>query len=155
MIHDAGGASIPTSPFAGDDGTADPDFARILRAWVDHAVTADELVAAVRDHRLLVPVVAVLDEASESGIEGVAVEKDSHMAVPLMVRPDGQRGLLAFTCTDAVIRWDPAARPIPVRGADAAAAALQEAADALVIDVAGPVRVVLEGDLLTAAAQGQ
>lgn len=155
MIQDAGGASIPTSPFAGDDGGAHPELARILRAWVDHAVSADELVAAVRTHRLLVPVVAVLDAAEPSDLDGIAVEKDSHMALPLMVRPDGRRGLLAFTCTDAVMRWDPAARPIPVWGADAAAAALQENADALVIDVAGPVRVVLEDSLLRGAAQGR
>ena len=154
-IGDAGGASIPTSAFAHDDGSADPDLARVLRAWIDHAVSVEDVVAAVRGHRLLVPVVAVLDEAEPSDIDGIAGEKDSHMALPLMVRPDGRRGLLAFTCTDAVMRWDPAARPIPVWGCDAAAAALQENADALVIDVAGPVRVVLEDSVLRDAAQGR
>lgn len=152
-ISDAGGAAIPVSPFADDDGSADPNLADVLLAWVQHQCDEATLRQAVTTSRLLVPVVAVLDEV-EQGASGLAAEKDSHMALPLMVRPDGRRGLLAFTCIDAVRRWDPAARPIPVWGADAIAAARQEQADALVIDVAGPVRVVLEGALLRDGALG-
>lgn len=97
--------------------------------------------------RLLVAVVAVADERSADG-----GDKDSHMAVVSMVNAAGQRGLLAFTGLDALRQWDADARPVPVRGADAARAALQDGADALVIDVAGPQRVVVSGPHLQALA---
>ena len=91
--------------------------------------------------RLLVPVVAVLGEA-EVGPDGLVRDKSSDMGAVLMRGADGRTALLAFTSLDAMHRWDPDARPVPVPAQVAAQAALQDGAAALLIDVAGPVRFV-------------
>ena len=50
--------------------------------------------------------------------------------------------------------WDPQARPVPVRAQLAAQAAIQEGAAALLVDVAGPTRLVVEGVDLEGLARG-
>lgn len=127
--------------FPEDDGSADPG----LRALI--AAGDPSLIAVLADQRLLVAVKAVADEVDESG-----ADKSSHMAIVSMVNASGEKGLLAFTGLDSMARWDPAARPVPVTALAAAQAALDDGATALVIDVLGPVRVAITGDLLTTLA---
>ncbi len=110
-------------------------------------------LAALQDARLLVPVVAVLGEV-ELDADGLAHDKTSDMATVLLTGRDGRTALLAFTGTDALRAWDPDARPVPVAARLAAQSALQEGAAALVVDVAGPVTLAVEGDDLTAMAAG-
>ena len=133
-----------TGSFAGDDGRADP---RWERAYADPAAVEQLLRSGVR---LLVPIVAVLDEADEDS----GAEKSSHMASVSLVQADGRRGMLAFTCLDALARWDAAARPVPVTSHQVAAAALDEGADGVLVDIAGPVRFAIDGDLLGDLARG-
>ena len=139
------GRSIETpAAFAGDDGRADP---RWESAYADPADVEALLRSGVR---LLVPIVAVLDEAdAETG-----ADKSSHMASVSLVQPDGRRGLLAFTGVESLARWDPAARPVPVTSHQVAAAALDEGADGVLVDLAGPVRFAIDGELLRELAQG-
>jgi hypothetical protein len=119
-----------------DDGS--PDTA------IRSASSAPELLDALRSGRLLVAIVATADEVDASGDE-----KSSHMSVVSMVSADGRRGLLAFTGLDSLQAWDRDARPVPVSGAAAAEAALDDGCEAIVVDVAGPKRqVVVEADLL-------
>ncbi|MGA0946304.1 MAG: SseB family protein, partial [Candidatus Nanopelagicales bacterium] len=47
---------------------------------------------------------------------------------------------------------DADARPGPVTCPDVAAAAVQEGADGVLVDIAGPVRFAIDGELLTALA---
>ncbi len=133
--------------FPDDDGTADP----VVRDLVAQAAVGrlDPLQAAraLREVRLLASVVAVLDEIDEAG-----GDKDSHMAVVSMVNDAGEKGLLAFTGVDSMAAWHPQARPVPATGRDTARAALDDGAHALVIDVAGPARLVLPGVALHALA---
>jgi len=96
--------------------------------------------------RLLVAVVAI------DGGSHMAVDGGSHMALVSMVNQAGAKGLLAFTGVDSLQAWDSTARPVPVPGAQAARAALADGAQALVIDVAGPHRVVVQGERLAALA---
>jgi hypothetical protein len=103
--------------------------------------------------RLMTPLVAVLDEAAELP-DGLRQDKSSHLASVSLVSPDGRRGLLAFSSVQAMAAWDPAARGVPEFGATLAAGALDEGADALLLDLAGPVRVALEGALLRALGTG-
>jgi hypothetical protein len=100
-----------------------------------------------------VPVVAVLGEV-EVDEAGLNHDKSSDMAAALLQRPDGRRALLAFTSTASLAAWDAEARPVPVPARVAAQSALQEEAAALLLDVAGPVRLVVRGDDLTALAAG-
>jgi hypothetical protein len=114
---------------------------------------ADDLVLmrAVEGSRLLVPVVAAPAEVDDSG--GLAVDTRVDMAVVTLVAPDGQRALPAFTGTEALAAWDPAARPVPVPPSRAAQAAVAEGCDVLVLDVAGPVTRVLRPSMVWALAQ--
>ena len=145
---------IPDPGFAGDDGTAPAVLVEALRRY---DARPDELHAAtlavLQTTRLLVPVVAVLGEA-EVDAAGLVHDKTSDMATVLMRGRDGRTALLAFTGTESLRRWDPEARPVPVPVAKAAEAAVQDGAAALLVDVAGPVRFVVETDDLHELARG-
>ena len=145
--------SIPDPGFPDDEGAADPTVAEALAAYASGAGGYVDALAALQAGRLLVPVVAVLGEV-EVDAAGLAHDKSSDMAAVLLTRPDGRRGLLAFTSTASLAAWDAEARPVPVATATAALAALQEQADALVVDVAGPVRFPIEGEDLRGLAAG-
>jgi hypothetical protein len=144
---------IPDPGFAGDDGSAAPELVAALTAWQHDAAAYPEALAALQRSRVLVPVVAVLGEV-EYDDAGLAREKDSDMATVLVQGADGRLALLAFTGTATLAAWDPQARPVPVTAQVAATSALQEGAAALVVDLAGPVRFVVEGDDLRGLAEG-
>ena len=146
--------SIPDPGFAGDDGSVPPEVAAALAAYDRDPDGGHRAALAVLQRaRLLVPVVAVLGEV-EVDEQGLAHDKTSDMATVLMRGRDGRMALLAFTGTEPMRRWDPAGRPVPVTVPDAARAAVHDGADALLVDVAGPVRFVVEGDDLRALAEG-
>jgi hypothetical protein len=140
--------------FPGDDGSAPPSVAAALAAYdADPATGHPAALAELQDSRLLVPVVATLGDV-EHDADGLAHDKSSDMAAVLLTGADGRLALLAFTGLDALRRWDPTARPVPVAAALAARAAVQDDAAALVVDVAGPVTYVVEGEDLHGLAAG-
>ena len=134
-----------------DLGDADPDVVASLASYADGTGERASVLMAVTKSRLLVPVVAVLDEAGTSA-DGVRTDKSSHMATVLTTGRDGRRGLLAFTCLESLHRWNPEARPVPAPAPAVAAAALDEGAHAVVVDLAGPVMFAIEGVDLNALA---
>ena len=69
-------------------------------------------------------------------------------------RAPGGRTRDWFTGTAALAAWDPEARPVPVAAPLAARSALQDGAAALLIDLAGPIRFVVEGDDLQGLGRG-
>lgn len=145
--------TIPDPGFADDRGEADPALAATLADHRRGVVPSGAVVAALQDARLLVPVVAVLGEV-EVDERGLAHDKSSDMAAVLMTSPDGRTGLLAFTSTATMGRWDPEARPVPVPARTAATAALQDGAAALLVDLAGPAPYVVTGEDLTRLSAG-
>jgi hypothetical protein len=145
--------TIPDPGFADDAGEADPRVARVLADRAAGTATSGAVLAVLQDARLLVPVVAVLGEV-EVDEQGLAHDKSSDMAAVLVQAPDGSKGLLAFTSTASMARWDPQARPVPVPAATAATAAVQDGAEALLVDLAGPASYVIDGDDLTRLAAG-
>lgn len=145
--------SIPDPGFAGDDGAADPALAAALSAYAEDPSRHAETLAVLQQARLLVPVVAVAGEV-EVDEQGLAHDKTSDMATVLMRGRDGRTALLAFTSTETLQRWDPDARPVPAEATRAASAAVQDGASALLVDVAGPVRFVVETDDLAELARG-
>jgi hypothetical protein len=146
--------TIPDPGFAGDDGTADPEVTAALAAYEREPDARHTATLAVLQHtRLLVPVTAVVGEV-EHDEQGLAHDKSSDMATVLMRGRDGRMALLAFTGTEALRRWDPTGRPVPVSVRDAARAARHDGAEALLVDVAGPVLFVVEGEELAALADG-
>ncbi len=134
-----------------DLGAADPAVTAALAGYRDRTVDPAAVLAALAESRLLVPVVAVLDEAGTTA-DGARVEKSSHMATVSTTGRDGRRGLLAFTSLESLRRWKPDARPVPAPAPAVAAAALDEGASALVVDLAGPVLFAIEGSDLAALA---
>jgi type III secretion system (T3SS) SseB-like protein len=146
------GRTIPRPEFPGDDGAPEAALETALRAYAEGSGGEHAVLAALAGARLLVPVVAVLTEDETVG--GLRREKESEMALPTLVGDDGRRGVLAFTSTASLARWRPDARPVAVRASQACRAAVDEPADALVIDVAGPVPYTVEGARLRVLAEG-
>lgn len=138
----------PARP-AGDAGEADPAVTAILAAYAAGQATERAVLTAVAASRLLVPIVAVLAEANDDGSE-----KETEMALPTLIGNDGRAAVIAFTSSDTLSGWRRDARPVPVAAARLWAAALTEA-DAVVIDIAGPVPLVVEGARLRNLAAGQ
>jgi hypothetical protein len=144
--------------FRDDRGEADPALAAALAAYASGHGGERAVLVALAVSRLLVPVVSVLaDTTPAEPVPGETVpstgEKGSEMAVPSLVGQDGRLALVAFTCADSLRRWQSDARPVPVPATGVFAAAVAESA-AVVIDVAGPVPLTVEGTRLAALAAG-
>ncbi len=163
---------MPVTRPGGDSGGADPAVTAVLSAYAAGQATEHAALTAVAATRLLVPVVAVPvepagDAASstpgqrhggEVGQVGrvgrVGEEKETEMALPTLIGNDGRKAVIAFTGTETISRWRADARPVPVPAASLWPAVAAEQADAVVIDVAGPVPLVIEGARLAALAGG-
>ncbi|QEV17140.1 SseB family protein [Streptomyces alboniger] len=145
--------NIPDPGFSDDDGTADPRLAAALTAWSQDRTAHGPVLEALAEARLLVPVVAVLGEVEEDE-NGLRREKTSDMAVPTLKAGD-RTALPAFTSTEALALWDPAARPVAVPLHQALQAAAHEQADTIVLDLAGPVPYELGRAALLALAEGR
>src|SRR3954469_13146919 len=132
------GKSIPSHGYAGDTGVADAALVEALAALRDSPGEDTELavMAYAARARWLVPVVAVAAEVDDSGPHTVDTRSD--MAAVTLTSPDGSRALPMFTSLESLAAWDPSARPVPVRAAAAAQAAISEECQVLVVDVASP-----------------
>jgi SseB protein N-terminal domain len=138
--------------FRGDHGAADPQVAAALAAYLAGRGSERAALGALAAARLLVPVIAVLaDSADQASAQD---DKSSEMMLPKLIGRDGRPAMLAFTGTAALARWRPNARPVPA-GADRVWRAAVADGCAVVIDVAGPVPLVVEGARLAALAAGQ
>jgi hypothetical protein len=122
----------------------------ILAAYAAGQAAEATVLAAVAATRLLVPVVAVLAEANSGG-----TEKETEMALPTLIGNDGRKAVIAFTGVETIVRWRADARPVPVPAPRLWPAVAAEDADAVVVDVAGPVTLVIEGARLRALAAGE
>jgi SseB protein N-terminal domain len=150
-----------------DHGDADPAVAAALEAYAAGLGGEHAVLVALADSRLLIPVVSVLaDMVSADTVQAArasdpavvpggtnAGDKRSEVAVPSLVGHDGRLALVAFTCADSLRRWQPGARPVPVPASGVFQTAVAESS-AVVIDVAGPVPVTIEGTRLAALAAG-
>jgi hypothetical protein len=143
--------TIPQPLDPGDDGTAAPAVVDALTAYGHGRADTSDVLTALIGARLLVPVVALLTE-SETGEHGLRQEKESEMALPKLVGKDGREAVVAFTGTEAMARWRADARPIQATTLRVCEAAAGEKAAAVVIDVAGPVPFVIQGEALEALA---
>ncbi|GAA3798611.1 hypothetical protein GCM10022226_17470 [Sphaerisporangium flaviroseum] len=143
--------SIPQPLVPGDDGSADASVAAALAAFAAGTGDAGAVASALSATRLLVPVVALLTE-SEVGAHGLEQEKESEMALPVLVGADGRKAVPAFTGAESLRLWRGDARPIQASTPQVCRAALGEDAAAVVVDVAGPVPFTIEGGMLRALA---
>jgi SseB protein N-terminal domain len=137
--------------FRGDRGAADPGVAAALAAYQAGQGSERAALEALAAARLLVPVIAVLADGGANPSPG---DKDSEMVLPTLIGQDGRPAVLAFTGLDALARWRPDARPVPAEADRVWRAAVADGC-AVVIDVAGPVPLAVEGARLAALAAGQ
>lgn len=164
-MTDFHGRTLRPTGFEGDDGSADPALIAALAAARRDEAAVYPAYALLAGRRVVVPVVAVLGEAEAAETRGpdgsvLRRDKDSDMAVITLVAGDGIKALPAFTSVQALGAWAakagyPQARPIPVSVETAAAAALQEQASVLLLDLDGPGQFEVSGSALRAFAQGR
>jgi hypothetical protein len=141
--------------FRDDDGAADPRVHAALAAYQAGQGSEQDALTALAAARLLVPVIAVLaDGPAASGDRAVAGDKNSEMVLPTLIGQDGRPAVLAFTALDTLARWRPDARPVPAEAGRVWRAAVADRC-AVVIDVAGPVPLAVEGIRLAALAAGR
>jgi hypothetical protein len=141
--------------FRDDDGSADPAAAAALSAFAAGTGSEHAALVALAAARLLVPVLAEAAPAAADPqpVAAAAGEKSSDLALPTLVGRDGRRALPVFTSLEALARWQPSARPVPADSAQVWRAAAEDSC-AVIIDVAGPVPLAVEGARLTALAEG-
>lgn len=151
-----GRALPPTSPFAGDDGSADPDLSAVLERHAAGRATLADVVAALAPTRVLVPVLAELEVAGTVTHDDHehTVDKEASAGIVALRTPDGRTALPVFTSVAAMTRWRAAARPVPTAVPRAALSAVAEGWEVLVVDAAGPVTVALPRTAVYALAQG-
>lgn len=138
----------------------------VLDAFAAGRDSEHAALTVLASSRLLVPVVAVradqidrrgeqeqpaVRRAAEAGAGGA--EKTSDMALPKLIGLDGRPAIPAFTSIESMRKWQPDARPVPARAQQVCRAAAAESC-AVIIDVAGPVPLPVEGARLAALARG-
>jgi hypothetical protein len=165
---------------AGDDGTADPHLEAVLARYAAGRESEAVMLTALAQARLLMPLVerpadghpgannpgaghpgdghAAGDHTHEAGPPGGDAGCDHRMAremaFPTLIGRDGRPALLAFTSLAALVSWRPEARPVPTPAREVWGSATGSQC-AVVIDVAGPVPVAVDGARLAALAAGE
>jgi len=153
------------SAFRDDDGSADPGAAAALAAFGSGRGSEHAALTALASSRLLVPVVAVASgragrAPAAAGRTGAGQaragggDRGSEMSLPTLIGRDGRPAIPAFTCMDALARWDGKARPVPAFAAQVWRAAA-DGSCAVVMDIAGPVPLAVDGARLAALAAGR
>lgn len=148
------GRSFEPNPHAGDDGSADPALLAALEAFGRGDGDASDIVAAYRNARLLIPLVA---EAGDLGVtpSGHTVDKTQELSIVTVAAPDGRRVLPVFTSVAALAAWDPSARPVPADGVRTALSAAADDTELIVIDPASATEFVLRRPAVWAIGQGE
>lgn len=141
----------PGAAYAGDRGEPDEAVRAALARADEDADSYLAAVAAACGARLLLPIVATGDEG------GNAPDPDRHaeLAAVLMTSVSGATAVLAFTGLDALQAFDRAARPVLCTLDEVAATAIETRSAAVVLDLHGPHRLVIEEPLLSRLAAGE
>ena len=127
------GRHFDVNAHADDDGSADENLLATIADFRVGLGSAEAVVAAVAQARLLVPLVAKLGESGE-GAHGQTVDKSAELAIVAVRTPDGEVGMPVFTSVDAMRVWNTDARPVPAEALRVAAAAAQEGATRIILD---------------------
>lgn len=127
------GRTFRPQPYADDDGAVPPAYAEALAGFRTGRAPAETVVDALRETRLLVPLLAELGEAG-TGPDGRTVDKSAELAIVTVSGPDGREVLPAFTGVETMRAWNARARPVPVPARHAALAAVDAGTELLVLD---------------------
>lgn len=127
------GRTFSENPWQDDDGTAPTELAEALSKFRAGEGSPVEVVTALRDVRLLIPLVAELGDEGTND-QGVKVDKSADLSIVTVKAPDGRGVVPVFSSVEAMKKWDETARPIPVGSRQAALAAVEERTDLLILD---------------------
>jgi hypothetical protein len=148
------GRSFGHNPASDDDGSAPERLVEALRRFRSRELGEADVVDAVRESRLLIPLVAVLGESGHDA-QGRLVDKSQELSIVTVEAPDGRNVLPVFTSVDAMSRWNPRARPVPADGVRVALAAADEGTDLVVIDPTSPTEFGIRRPALWAMAKAE
>jgi hypothetical protein len=149
------GRHFEQSTASDDDGSAPEALVAAVIAFAEGSRGPEAVVDALRDVRVLVPLVARLgDEGEAEGVGGLRADKSQELSIVTVAGPDGRNVLPVFSCVDAMRRWDASARPVPVDARRAALAAVAEGTELLVLDPASEEEFALRRPALWALAEG-
>lgn len=146
------GRSFSDNPFRDDDGTAPAAFTAAIEQFRAREAGPDAVVDALRQARVLIPLVAKLGEA-EAGPHGLTVDKSADLSIVTVAGPDGRTVLPVFTSAAAMKHWNPAARPVPALMQRAALSAAAEGSDLIVVDPTSDSEFVVRRPAVWAVAQ--
>jgi hypothetical protein len=129
------GRHFDQNSFSGDDGKAPPHLLEAIESFRRGELGEADVVDAIRTSRLMIPLVARLDEAG-SDEHGRTVDKSAELSIVTVAGPDGRNVLPAFSSVETMQRWNPIARPVPADAVRVALAAASEHTDLVVLDPA-------------------
>ncbi|PRY69732.1 type III secretion system (T3SS) SseB-like protein [Glaciihabitans tibetensis] len=148
------GRAFEHNPGSDDDGSAPERLVEALRRFRSRELGEAEVVAALRESRLLIPLVAVLGEAGQND-SGQIVDKTQELSIVTVAGPDGRTVMPVFTSVAAMAAWNPRARPVPADAVRVALAAASEGTELVVLDPTSSTEFVLRRPALWAIAQGR
>jgi hypothetical protein len=146
------GRSFDINPYSGDNGEADANLIEAISKFQSGQVGSAEVLRAVGQARLLIPLIANLGEG-EQGAHGHQVDKSADLSIVTVLTPDNQRALPVFSSVATMTRWNPDARPVPNNGRKVALAAASEGNTRLVLDPMSETEFVVRRPGIAAVAQ--
>ena len=146
------GREFEPNEHADDEGRMPPILGEALRAFRAREVGEESVIDALRESRLLIPLIAELGEAGTNQ-DGLTIDKSQELSIITVAGPDGRNVMPVFSSASAMAAWNPNARPVPADAVRVAVAAAQEETDLVVVDPTAPTEFVLRRPALWAIAQ--
>lgn len=137
-----------------DDGSAPEKLVEAIRRFRAGELGESDVVEALRESRLLIPLVAVAGEVGTND-HGHVVDKSQELSIVTVEGPDGRSVLPAFTSVAAMAAWNALARPVPATAGRVALAAASENTDLVVLDPTSPTEFAIRRPALWALAQSR
>jgi len=148
------GRHIENPAVPDDDGSAPPRLLEAIKRFRAREVGEAEVVDALRESRLLVPLVAELGDTG-IGAHGHAVDKSQELSIVRVAGPDGRTVQPAFTSVASLGSWNRDARPVPAAAPRVALAAVEEHTDIVVIDPTSATEFAVRRPALWAIARSE
>lgn len=147
------GRRFEPNPSADDDGSADPRLIEAVRRFRAGELGAPQVVLALHDARLLLPLVTVRGDEGV-GAHGQLVDKTQELSIVTVAGPDGRSVLPVFSSVETMRVWDAAARPIPIAAPRVAIAAAAESTPLVVLDPGSPTEFAVRRPAFESLATG-
>lgn len=148
------GRHFEDNSFAGDNGEANPALISAIAKLQAGEGSIAQVIDAIRDSRLLIPLLANLGESGE-GAHGQTVDKSADLSIVTVETPDQQNGLPVFSSVASMSAWNKDARPVPHSAVKAALAAAADGNTRMILDPGSPTEFVVRRPSIEAIAKTQ